>query len=299
MLTGWIHKGAIDPKAIFNLNKERIRGILGQKEESKAQNLHWQCYVEFKKKIYATGVQKMFPPGQWRNKPAKATKAQNVVYCSKSDSKKGPYFELGEFAVAGKANALTALETMVLNNASERDCWKFDFPTMVKHHKGVRRGITMLQNHDDVAIFEQDKFPWTEEHKLDWSKTIVLWGASGIGKTQWALSLFKKPLFVTHLDQLGAFDNSYDGIVFDDLNLTGDASGKGSRFREAQIHLADQDNTRGIHIRYEVALIPAHTKKVWTTNVDNGWIFTLDDPAIRRRLQVIELKAFDFGNIGN
>ncbi len=294
MLTGWIHKGALDPKAIFALNKTRIRGILGQQEETKTDKLHWQCYVEFKKKIYATGVQKIFPPGQWYNKPANAGKDKNVVYCSKSKSKKGPYFELGDFAVAGKSTKLQGIQVRVLDGATERELWNEDFPTMVIHHRGIRRGIAMLQTHDDVAMFEKDKFPWTEEHKLDWSKTIILWGESGIGKTQWALSLFKKPLLVSHIDQLALFDKTYDGIVFDDMNFTGAENGKGAWPRGSQIHLVDQDNHRNIHIRYEIATIPAHTKKIFTTNEEGGWVVTLDDKAIRRRVQVIELAGFAF-----
>ncbi len=202
---------------------------------------------------------------------------------------------MGDFAVVGKANALVTLEKRVREGATERECWNEEFVCMVKHWRGISRGILMLQNNDDVALFGQEKFPWTAEHKLDWSKTIILWGESGIGKTQWALSFFKKPLLVSEKDQLGLFDNSYDGIIFDDMNFTGDAeSKKGAWPEHNQIHLVDQDNTRAIRIRYQDAIIPAHTKKIITTNVENGWVVALDVPAIRRRTQVIHLKKFAF-----
>ncbi len=153
----------------------------------------------------------------------------------------------------------------------------------------------MLQNTDDVGLFAQDKFPWTAQHPIDWTKSIVLWGESGIGKTQWALSMFKKPLLVSERDQLGLFDSSYDGIIFDDCNFVGEGETKKAAWAvHNQIHLVDQDNTRAIKIRYENAVIPAHTKKVFTTNVDGGYIFELEVRAIRRRLQIIELKKFTF-----
>lgn len=291
-----MHKGAINPEAIFALNKKLLKGILGQQEETKGEEKrdHWQCYVEFKKKVYATAVRKVFPSGQWRSEPAKAGYKENKEYCSKSASKKGPYFELGVFAVRGKANKLVEIEARVKEGVTERELWREFFPTMVIHHRGISRGIIMLQQTDDVAEFKKEQFPWTEEHKLDWTKTQIFWGESGIGKTQWALSLFKKPLLVSHIDQLSGFDKSYDGIIFDDMNFTGNAHGKGEWPIGSQIHLVDQDNNRNIHIRYEIANIPAHTKKVLTTNTKDGWVVALDDAAVRRRVAVTELKRFVF-----
>lgn len=292
-----MHKGAINPEAIFTLNKKLLKGILGQQEETKGEEKrdHWQCYVEFKKKVYATAVRKVFPSGQWRSEPAKAGYKENKEYCSKSASKKGPYFELGEFAVRGKSNKLVEIEGRVKEGVTERELWQEYFPTMVIHHRGICRGIQMLQTPQDVALFTQDKFPWTEEHKLDWSKTIILWGESGIGKTQWALSFFKKPLLVSEKDQLGLFDNSYDGIIFDDMSFVGDSeSKKGAWSVGNQIHLVDQDNNRAIRIRYQDANIPAHTKKIITTNIDQGWVVALDEKAILRRVQVVNLKRFVF-----
>ncbi len=303
MLTGWPHKGCKDPKAIWRANQDKIRGILGQYEITKTGKLHWQCYVEFKKRIYGTAVSKVFKSGEWTSKPAKGSKEQSVVYCSKSDSKQPDpeskeeisYFEFGEFAVAGKSNKLTEIQGLVKGGTQERALWKSHFTTMVLHHRGIRRGIAMLSTPEDSGLFAQDKFPWTAQHPIDWTKTQIFWGESGIGKTQWALSLFKKPLLVSDIDQLGLFDNTYDGIIFDDCNFVGDnETKKGAWPVHKQIHLVDQDNVRAIRIRYEIAVIPAHTKKVITTNVGNGWVVSLDEHAISRRVEVHELKRFAF-----
>ncbi len=278
-------------------------GILGQYELTETKKEHWQCYVEFKKRIYGTGVSKVFPSGQWTSKLAGGSKEKNVVYCSKEESRlpdpetkeEISYFEFGEFAVAGKSNKLTEIQVLVKGGATERSIWRTHFNTMVLHHRGITKGILMLQDLDDVGLFGQDKFPWTAQHPIDWTKSIVLWGESGIGKTQWALSMFKKPLLVSDRDQLGLFDKSYDGIIFDDCNFVGEGDKKrGAWAVHNQIHLVDQDNNRAIRIRYENAVIPAHTKKIFTTNVDGGYIFELEVPAIRRRLQIIELKRFAF-----
>lgn len=294
MLTGWLLKGAQDPRIIYEKHKNVIKGILGQKEESIQHNKHWQVYVEFKKRSYATAVKAIFPSGAWHNEVAKGTAQDSRRYCSKQKTKIGKYFEVGTFSQQGKSDILTEIETLILDGATERDLWVAHFPTMVRHQIGVRRGMQMLNRQDDIAIFEQDKFPWTSQHTLDWTKTIILWGESGIGKTQWALSQFKKPLFVRDIDGLGMLDRSHDGIIFDDFDLMGSEDGKGRWPRHKQIHLLDQDNTSDIRIRYKIASIPAHTKKIFTTNVNGGAIVDLTDPAIERRVQVLELLKFTF-----
>lgn len=283
-----------DPQEIFKKHAKQLRGILGQLEETKEEKVHWQVYVEFKSRVYGTGVNKIFKSGAWHRELAQGTAQHSRTYCSKSKSKVGDYFELGDFAKQGKSCALAEVETLVKDGGTERELWGSHYVCMIRHYKAVCRSILVLNTPIDTAEYEQAKFPWSDEHKLEWDKTIILWGETGIGKTQWALSFFKKPLLVREKDQLGLFDHTYDGIVFDDFNCTGTEGGRGAWSREAQIHLVDQANNSAIKIRYENAVIPAHTKKIFTTNVAGGYVVDLDDPAIKRRCQVIELKKFTF-----
>lgn len=106
-------------------------------------------------------------------------------------------------------------------------------------------------------------------------KSICIQGPSGIGKSTWAKREAPKPaLWVTHLDNLKAFDSTiHKSIIFDDMSFLHIP-------REAQIHLVDNDDTRSIHIRYGVATIPEGTRKIFTSN---GPIFSTD-PAIGRRI---------------
>lgn len=116
-----------------------------------------------------------------------------------------------------------------------------------------------------------------EELRIDGAerKSIVIQGPSGIGKTTWAKREAPKPaLWVTHMDDLRAFDSSrHKSIIFDDMSFL-------HMPREAQIHIVDNDDTRSIHIRYGVATIPKGTRKLFTCN---GPIFS-EDPAIARRI---------------
>lgn len=118
---------------------------------------------------------------------------------------------------------------------------------------------------------------------LDWSKSHIFWGEAGCGKTIYALQLMPKALFVTHMDDLVQFDaTEHDGIIFDDMSFD-------HLHREAQIHIVDIDFPRSIHVRYQVAHIPPNTKKIFTTNKQDGAIFLTEDLAIKRRIKIHHL----------
>lgn len=127
-----------------------------------------------------------------------------------------------------------------------------------------------------MSDFNREPVTWN-------GKCIVLWGGTGLGKTQWAMAHFKNPLVISHIDGLKKFDE-HDGIIFDDMNF-------GHWPREAIIHLTDWDVPREINCRYSPATIPQHTKKIFTTNIHGGAIFGdyMGDEAIARRYELIEI----------
>lgn len=112
-------------------------------------------------------------------------------------------------------------------------------------------------------------------------KSVILKGPAGVGKTQYAKSQhhFKNPLFVSHLDGLKRFNNEHDGIIFDDMDFK-------HLPRTTQIHLVDWDDERDIHVRYGTVLIPAHTPKIFTCNMD---CLDVTDSAIARRVTIITI----------
>ena len=108
------------------------------------------------------------------------------------------------------------------------------------------------------------------------------WGPSGLGKTEFAVHQFKNPLLVTELDDLRNFDpTEHDGIVFDDMQFS-----YPEWTTQKLIHLTDWDQTRTIKCRYTNAIIPKHTRKVFTSNMPISETFQVGDPAgaIRRRI---------------
>lgn len=121
------------------------------------------------------------------------------------------------------------------------------------------------QNLGSVRV-EKPKFRLTDFNvpALDTTKPTLLWGASGVGKTEYALAHFSRPLFVSNIDDLNKFQEGYhDGIVFDDIDF--------SHFPPtAVIHLVDIDHTRTVKCRYFNAIIPGGTPRIFTSNVQHA-----------------------------
>jgi len=91
------------------------------------------------------------------------------------------------------------------------------------------------------------------------TKTIVLTGTSGVGKTQFAISHFKQPLVISHIDDLKKLNSNTDGLVFDDMNF-------GHWPPNACIHLCDMELPRSINVKYGTVEIPAKMPRFFTSN---------------------------------
>lgn len=117
-------------------------------------------------------------------------------------------------------------------------------------------------------------------------KSVLVWGDTDTGKTQYCLAHFKNPLLVRHMDNLKSLRKENDGIVFDDMSF------KHTPF-DAVKHLLDWDEASSIHCRFHNALIPAKTRKLFTSNEENPF-YELNIPsahalAIERRLKRIHV----------
>lgn len=91
-------------------------------------------------------------------------------------------------------------------------------------------------------------------------------------------------LVVSHMDQLSEYSpDKHAGILFDDMDFK-------HMPRSAQIHIADYDQDRAIHVRYTCAVIPAGTLKVCTSNYRDVF---LEDSAIQRRCRYFDLSQYN------
>lgn len=297
LFTGWEEKGCPTVAEVWaefgdEGKTPMLDYICGQREKAPSTGMmHIQGWCQFKKKQFLTGVVKALPSKLFHLESCRGTEEQNKKYCSKPETSEGKFEEFGNYSQQGKARVLKDIADDMAAGTSYKKLWAKYPQMMIRHFAGVREGCKMLQECKMPPARKIEDFclEWQDLKVTDWSKTQIFWGVSGTGKTEFARAHFNNPLVVRHLDQLALFDETeHDGIIFDDMNLI-------KHPRHAVIHLVDQDLPSAIHIRYGLAHIPMHTKKIFTTNDFEGWLF---DPemenreAIERRLNVTQLKTF-------
>lgn len=267
----------LDYESLTSLYPRTARFIVYQTEKGNKENTtHIQAYVQFSEKTRFTAVKKIFPRAHIEEQSLKASVDDNIHYCSKADTRMaGPHGTLGKPSHQGCSNELSVVCDLIGDGMGVQELWREHRPLMVRHHRGLERAVYF----HNLPIVDR---PYTLDHflepKMDLSKSVVLNGPSGIGKTQFALAHFSNPLMVRHKDDLGTFERGvHDGIIFDDMCFA-------HWPRTTQIHITDMDQPSSIDIKYGRATIPAYTPKIFTTN--NLELFDLSDPAIARRVKV-------------
>lgn len=253
------------------LNKAELHSFLNTKlkqecmvkichEHHEDGNIHTHACVECKKKVDIKNANFLDYDGHHPNikPPASIEHWRNQVkYMDKEDPD-----VYGDITVAKTKDE-------EFNDALEyvKQCkTRKQLYSMSPHLKIISSKVTFFENFwktqhkKKVTIASFNLTSFNRPAITDWSKSWLIWGKAGSGKTQWALSHFQNPLLVSHIEDLQEFDeDEHDGIVFDDMSfkhLPG----------QAIIHLLDQDLERSIHNRYANATIPAKTKKIFCHN---------------------------------
>lgn len=234
---------------------------------------HLQGYIEFIKRKTLRQIKKFNSSVHWERR--KGTAQQAINYCHKDDEapvvlgtriscdsqgKRSDLLEIGEILQKSPYNIMEIAKK---------------YPSqMIRYGRGIREYASIFQK---VTIEKEAGYQPRFNLSLDWSKSNLIIGDAGIGKTVYAIHLFENPLFVTHLDQLGHYNETYDGIIFDDMSFS-------HLPRTSQIMLVDTEQPRAIHVRYRIAMIPAKVKKVFLSNTHD--FLDLNDAAIKRRVKV-------------
>lgn len=115
-----------------------------------------------------------------------------------------------------------------------------------------------------------------------------MWGPANTGKTELAKALLApSPLLVTQLDDLKHWDEDlYTGILYDEADLS-------HLPRTAQIHHLSVTEPVSTYARFYNASLTANRKVVLTSNHHPREIMLFDEPAIRRRVQVVHVRALN------
>lgn len=245
---------------------------------------HIQAFMTLRRTATFKMMKKWFPRAHIEK--AKASELQNWIYCTKpqEDGTCDIFIDfMSNFR--GKRNDITDFCELIKTHGVKRSA--LDDPDVyVKYHKGLEKWEEIYHSSqiDHKADYTEFTRPFLE--LPDEGCFYVLWGASGIGKTEFACAHFKDPLKIEHIEDFKKYDPSrHDGIVIDDMEFDHIP-------RTACIHLTDQAKWRTLHMRYLNWVKPKHLKILLTTNNYEGRVFgdNSDDPAIKRRI-----KTFDMG----
>jgi len=250
---------------------------------------HFQGYAEFKTEQRLGALKKLLPRAHWEK--SKGNPWSNFLYCSKD----GNFMEHGDRPKEPRASTRKSKADAENEDYSEAllqptvregiDVVKRKRPRdYCLHGESIERNLKKSKIQHHQSLYKIDQFSH-EPMQLD--KPVLLWGGSGFGKTQFAISHFTNPLLVRHIDKLKTLNPDHDGIVFDDMAFK-------HWPREAIIHLLDQEVESEINVRYGTVTIPANTKKIFTHNTSNPFYIEEDmdvdqKAAIERRFQRVHV----------
>lgn len=144
----------------------------------------------------------------------------------------------------------------------------------------ILKNLSTLSTKRLKIIYDLSTFGWN----VPWDSsgtTLLLYGATNLGKTALAKALLPEGLLIRHIDKLRDYSSgAYKGIIMDDMAFS-------HLHQEAQIALLDRGEDTQVHVRYSVAEIPAETPVIITTNRMPFEVFTIANGAIRRRLTIV------------
>jgi len=247
--------------------ESQCKMLVCAKEVGESGTPHFQGRIIFRAARRFSSLKKLHSRISWG-----MTKMQaDTLYCMKEGS---DVFINEDYRRQGGRSDLEAACTAASEGVSICELWRRFPVTMVRYHRGI---IECRQQLMPLVIrkgYAADSFK--RPLITDWSQSHMVLGPPGVGKTEWALAHFKRPLVVTHLDDLSELTANHDGIVFDDMDFC-------QRSRNMQIFLTDQTLSRSINIRYARAVIPPATRKLFVCNQE---CFNVEDAAVARRLKV-------------
>lgn len=275
-VTAWIDKGCDSPSELWDKWKSGLCIIGGEPETCpKTGRPHWQLSVQTKKTVYRREFQKMFRPGKYYSMPMYSEWRYNKSYCGKG----GMWEQYGTYDSGQAANQQQVTSSRkrlfddVYNGMSEEECWTQHRESMPIYWRAVQQAMKVWRTVEFKPTYSLDQFK--EPPITDWTKTIILHGPAGIGKTQYALAHFKNPLLMNHNEDLRKFKpKKHDGIVFDDMSFEG-------LEREVQLAFVENELPKTFSVKFGDVTIPGGTKKIMTTNRLN--FILCGDAAIDRR----------------
>lgn len=231
--------------------------------------LHWQGVIKMEYAVTLKRIKEILKTHGGHFENMRGTFAQAIAYVRKEESQEKDaegeriFFQYGIEPVTSdeKQGWHDVMQAGSYSEAVEivKDNMPRDF---VLYKEKIQQNMSKLFEEKVEPKFDLKRFlvPPIGVNLLQ-RFSIIMSGDAGIGKTNFALAHFDRPLLVRHLDRCADINwADYDGVIFDDVDL--------SRLPATElIHLFDLDFTSEIHVRYKVAVIPPKFPRIFTTNI--------------------------------
>lgn len=252
-------------------------------EEHQNGELHIHAYLLLEKKVHIRQPHKLDLKGEDKTYHGKYEGCRSARAVD-TYVKKGNKFLTNIETSTAMSNWGKALALARENKAKEAsELLSLEHPRdMILHQTAIRNALRNARTPTLAAFLPIETYSTLPEWNK--TKTLIISGPSGLGKTNLAKLLLPKACFCSHMDGLKAFDEmKHQGIIFDDMSFL-------HLPNESQIHLVDNYDERQIHCRHTVAVIPPGTPKVITHNLPPLSIINAIDPPIARRITCWGLK---------
>lgn len=249
-----------------------ITFIIGQLEICPTtQRRHYQLYAESSKPLSRTQWKQHLGNNGAHIELRRGSQQQAIDYCTKQETRDpdANQINLGQRHQQPRSPTKTAYK-----EALEAETYE-EAVSIIKEQEP--RDFVLFNNqilNTFSKVFAKDQMLEKKTFKIDVtaremleSRALVLSGRSGVGKTQYAISHFDKPLIVSHIDDLKKLNPSHDGIIFDDMNFKHWPP-------NSCIHLVDLELDRSINVKYGTAKIPARMPRIFTTNRNFNELFS-------------------------
>ena len=136
------------------------------------------------------------------------------------------------------------------------------------HGTRIRPMLELSLGQNDAVAFGPADFTLQLEPAELKRTAVVIYGASGIGKTYCALAQFERPLLVSRMEDLKKISLQTTHLVFDEMRFDGRGGRDDSERLTPQelVKLLDMEHNRSISARYHDSCIPKGLPRIFTTN---------------------------------
>jgi len=243
---------------------------------------HLQGYILFKSKKRIGAARALMPQRVADFKLRRKTHKEARNYCQKD----GDFEEFGTDPYPGEGKAKRAesdidYDSVIAAIADGKPLKEIteEYPELALRSFASLKAVYGL--FQPAFKFTRFNGPHGSHFPYDWDRTksLILIGEPGIGKTQWALCQFERPMLCRNLNALRAYDsNLFDGLVVDDCDFTG-------RPRSDILNILEVEQPCSFRVLYGVASVPAGVPRIFCFNPGYEAI-DFNDPAVRRRCHI-------------